>query len=117
MDFHAQREHAIRVLAQAGIGPSSYAPPLLWLLWRCGAKVPPMQFIGFGKIAILSGAWFGACWGAIMWLRPWSQQGMDARLALFGACGAGLCFGLFMAGYYAWQRKKYCLPTWESLGA
>jgi hypothetical protein len=117
MDFHEQREQAIRVLAQAGIGPSSYAPPLLRLLWRCGVKLPPPQFIGFGRFAILSGAWFGASWGAIMWLTIWSRQGMDARLALIGACGAGLCFGLCMAGYYAYQRKKHGLPTWESLVA
>jgi hypothetical protein len=117
MDFYAQREQAIRVLAQAGIGPSSYAPPLLRLLWRCGAKVRPMQFIGFGRIAVLFGAWFAVSWGALMWMGSWSRQGMDVRVALVSACGAGLCFGLGMAGYYAWQRKKYSLPTWESLAA
>jgi hypothetical protein len=117
MDFHERREQAIRVLEKAGIGPGSYAPPMMRLLWRCGVKVPPPQFIRFSRAALLSGAWFAASWGAIMWLTSWSQRGMDVRLALASACSAGLCFGLFMAGYYARQRKKHGLPTWESLGA
>jgi hypothetical protein len=117
MDFHEQRAQAIRVLTQAGIGPSSYAPPLLRLLWRCGVKVPPPQFLGFGKLAILSGAWFAASWGAVMWLGSWSRHGVDVRLALLSACGAGLFFGLSMAGYFACQRRKHGLPTWESLAA
>jgi hypothetical protein len=117
MDFHEQREQAIRVLAQAGIGPSSYAPPLVLLLSQCGVKVRPPQFIPFSRIAILSGAPFGASWGAFMWFVYWSRQDMDVRLALLGAGAAGLCFGVGMAAYYANQRKKHGLPTWESLGA
>jgi hypothetical protein len=117
MDFHARRQYALRLLAQTGIDSSSYAPPLMQLLWRCGLKVRPPHFMGYGAAALLSGTWFGAGWGAVMWVAYWSSQGTDARMALIGAIGAGLCFGLFMASYYARQRKKHDLPSWESLGA
>jgi small-conductance mechanosensitive channel len=115
MDFHKQREHALELLAQAGIDSSSYAPPMMLLLWRCGVKIKPPHFMGFGANALLSGAWFGVCWGVVMWMMLWYSQGVDVRLALAGAGIAGLCFGLFMASYYARQREKHGLPSWESL--
>jgi hypothetical protein len=115
MTFHAQREQALQLLARTGIGRSTYAPPLMRLLWRCGVPVRPPHFMGFAGAALLWGGWFGLSWGAFMWMMFWSRQHMDPRLALAGACGAGLFFGLAMAGYYARQRKKHDLPRWESL--
>jgi len=116
MDFHAQRKRALLVLEQTGIGPNTYAPPLMRLLWRCGLKVRPPHFMGFGMAAILWGAWFSIGWGTFMWMLVWSRQHIDARLALAAAGGAGLFFGLVLAGFYARQREKHGLPTWESLG-
>jgi len=117
MDFQEQRQRALQVLEQAGIDHSTYAPPLMQLLWRCGVKVRPPHFMSFGTNALLSGVWFGASWGAVMWVGFWLRQGVGARLAVTIACCTGLCFGLFMASYYARQRKKHDLPSWESLGA
>jgi hypothetical protein len=50
-----------------------------------------------------------------MWMMVWSRQHTDVRLALAAAGGAGLFFGLSLAGYYARQRRKLGLPRWESL--
>ncbi len=115
MNFHEQRDKALRLLAQTGIDSNTYAPPLIQLLWRCGVKLRPPHFMGFGANALLSGLWFGASWGAVMWVGFWLRQGVTASLAVLSACGAGLCFGLFMASYYARQGRKHGLPRWESL--
>jgi hypothetical protein len=115
MDFEERREQALRLLKQCGIGHSTYAPPLIRLLWRCGVTVRPPHFMGFGMAACLSGAWFAIAWGAIMWIGVWSRHHTGARAALVSAGAAGLFFGLFMAGIYAYQRKKHSLPSWESL--
>jgi Family of unknown function (DUF6404) len=66
MEFQERRERAIRLLEQHGIGRSSYAPPLIRLLWRCGARMRPLHFMGFGAAALLSGTWFAVGWGAVM---------------------------------------------------
>ena len=117
MDFQARQRQALTILEQTGMGRSSYAPPLLQVLWRIGVQVRPPHFMGFWRATALTGGWFGLAWGLMMWLMLWSQQHMDGRLALAGAGGAGLCFGVSMAIYYAHGKKKYRLPSWESLGA
>jgi hypothetical protein len=115
MDFDARQQQALAILDRTGMHRSSYAPPLLQVLWRMGVQVRPPHFMGFWRAAALTGGWFGAAWGLVMWLMLWSRQQMDGRMALAGACGAGLCFGLSMALYYAHGKKKYQLPSWESL--
>jgi hypothetical protein len=45
----------------------------------------------------------------------WSRQNIGAWGVLVGACCAGLCYGLFMAGYFVRQARKHGLPSWESL--
>jgi hypothetical protein len=115
MDFHSRRDQALQLLAEADVSPGTYAPPLLKLLWRCGLKVRPPHFMGFAAAALLWGAWFSVPWGAFMWMMVWSRQHTDVRLALAAAGGAGLFFGLSLAGYYARQRRKLGLPRWESL--
>lgn len=115
MEFRDRQERAIQLLERSGIGRNTYAPPLIRLLWRCGVRVRPLHFMGFGPTVLLSGAWFTIAWGAVMWFGSWSRHHTDVRSALLGACAAGLFFGLGMAGYIAWQRRKHDLPDWESL--
>ena len=117
MNFEAQQQQALTILARTGMQRSNYEPPLLRILWRMGMQVRPPHFMGFWRATALTGGWFGLAWGLAMWLMLWSQQHMDGRLALAGAGGAGLCFGVSMAIYYAHGKKKYRLPSWESLGA
>jgi hypothetical protein len=95
MNFDEQRERALRLLEQAGIGRNTYAPPLIRILWRCGVPV--------GR------------WGVGMSIMFWSRQNIGTWGVLVGACCAGLCYGLFMAGYFVRQARKHGLPSWESL--
>jgi hypothetical protein len=115
MEFQARRDRAIALLEQRGIECSSYAPPLMRLLWRCGVQVRPPHFMGFAAAALLSGSWFAVGWGLVMWVGFWSRHNTALHAALLTACAAGLFFGLSMAGYYAHQRRKHGLPSWESL--
>ena len=116
MIFHEQREHALRLLEQTGIGRNTYAPPLFRILWRWGVQVRPPHFMGFVVNTLLWGAWFSVSWGAFMWLAFWSRRHTDARVALATACGAGLFFGLAMASHFVRQARKHALPSWDSLG-
>jgi len=50
-----------------------------------------------------------------MSLFVWSQQGFPVALAVVLSAGVGLFFGLSMAGYYAYGRRKYHLPKWNSI--
>lgn len=43
------------------------------------------------------------------------QQGFPVALAVVLTAGVGLFFGLSMAGYYAYGRRKYHLPKWNSI--
>jgi hypothetical protein len=115
MHFHVKKVHALRLLAQTGIGRSTYAPPLVRLLWRCGVHLPPPHFMGFGMATLLWGGWFALSWGTLMWMMDWSRHPADVRVALTSACSAGLFFGLTLAAFFAWQRRKHGLPRWESL--
>jgi hypothetical protein len=115
MDFQKRRERALDLLKQAGIGHGTYAPPLMRLLWRFGVQVRPPHFMRFGAAALLWGAWFAVIWSAIMWMGVWSRHHIAPQAALASACGAGLFFGLSMAGVHAYQRKKHSLPDWDSL--
>ena len=117
MDFYLQRERALDLLESAGIGRGSYAPLLVRLLWRCGIKLKPPHFMGFGSALLLWGGYFSIAWGMFMWLLVWSRQGVGVRLALGAAVGAGLTFGLFLAAYYARQRRLHGLPGWDALAA
>lgn len=115
MDFQARRQQALAILGQTGMQRSSYAPPLLCILWRMGVQVRPPHFMGFWRAVVLAGSWFGLAWGLFMWFTVWSRQPVDGWTAVTGAVGAGLFFGLSMAVYYAHGRKKYRLPDWASL--
>jgi hypothetical protein len=111
-----RRARALAILEQTGMLRSNYASPIFRLLWRLGLDVPPPDFVGFWPLAAGTTLWFGVAWGGFMWFVVWRQQHLAPYLALMGACCAGLMFGVAMAGYYAWGRKKYKLPRWETLG-
>jgi hypothetical protein len=88
---HRQKvERLIEELSQQGMGYYTVAPPLFWLLWALGLEVPPPLFLGFRKLTLLMGTFFGVLWGALwgvgMWL--WAWQGM-ARRNPSGYCGHG----------------------------
>jgi uncharacterized membrane-anchored protein len=94
---------------------SNYEPPLLRLLWRLGLNVPPPHFAGFVATALFSGGFFALLWGVIMWFLTWSRSGMSPTGAVTTAVFGGVLFGLMMASYYYWGRRKHRLPEWKDL--
>lgn len=113
--FDTRKARALELLRGTGMRESNYLPPALKLLWRLGVPVPPPHFAGFGAVTLASGLFFGLGWGAVMWWWQWERQGMSLTAAALTALGAGVCFGLCMAAYYAFGRRKHGLPTWKEL--
>ena len=115
MQYNRQRRSALNILATTRIWRSSYEPPLARLLWRLGANVPPPHFGSFVGTALSYGAFFGAGLGIVMWPYFWSVEGAPWTAVALLAVLAGGLFGLAMASYYAYGRRKYRLPSWASL--
>jgi hypothetical protein len=117
MNYPSKLSFALAMLAASGISRSSYEPPLYRLLWRVGLFLPPPHFASFGFNFVFTAAWFGACWGAIMWLLVWSGQDGAGFVAAIAAVAAGVLFGLTMAAYYRYSARKHKLPLWSRLKA
>ena len=115
-DFAKRKEAAFEVMKAKGIKPSNYAPPLLRLLWSIGVEVRPPHFAGFWSTAAWMGAFFGLGWGGVMWVLSWDAKGIPLKGVAAMVVGAGAIFGLAMAAYYANDRKKHALPSWDELG-
>ncbi len=113
--FDARRQKALALLAAAGIRKSNYQPLALTLMWRVGLQVPPPHFASFWGLWAVAGLYFSVVWGLIMWIFVWQPQGLPMLAAAFNATLAGALFGLAMAGYYAFGRKRHQLPAWQSL--
>ena len=114
-----RREAALQLLEATGMRKSSYAPSGVLLLWRLGIDCPPPHFARFWSVLVLSGVYFGIFWGLLMWLFMWLSSAASKSLLFaslpLAACFAGGFFGLGMAIYYAYGRKKYQLPLWNEL--
>jgi Family of unknown function (DUF6404) len=117
MNYPSKLSSALALVAAAGIGRSSYAPPLYRLLWRVGLVLPPPHFASFGFNFVFFTAWFGVLWGAIMWVSVWSRQGMSSVVAAVEAGVAGVLFGLVLAAYYRYGARKHNLPLWSQVKA
>lgn len=115
MNANEPRTVALEILAKTGMWRSSYEPPLLRLLWRLGLDVPPPHFAGFMSTAVVLGTSFAVAWGVPMWLLVWPQTGMSFGSMVVTAASAGAIFGLIMAGYYAYGKRKHGLPSWREL--
>ncbi len=123
MDMTHRRkvEHLIEELGNQGVGTYTAAPPLFRLLWALGLEVPPPFFLGFGKLTLLMGTFFGALWGVLwgvgMWLSAWQGEmpvGIAVAITTLAAVFAGLTFGLVMAWYTRWKAARLGLPaSWE----
>jgi hypothetical protein len=117
--FETRKAEALRILGETGIWRSNYLPPATRTLWRLGFEVRPPHFISFGRTMLFLGIYFGLAWGAIMYLSSLIVLGRSVvPLPAFAlvCAGAGFFFGVSMATYYAYGRRKHRLPAWETLG-
>jgi len=117
MDVLKKREAALRLLESKGILRINYVPPVIRGLWRLGFDVPPPHFANFGVTALVTGSYFGVVWGLIMWLFFWSHRGFSVKASLIEASSAGVLFGICMASYYAYGRRKYGIPMWRDFNS
>ena len=110
-----KRAAALALLARSRIRYSHYQPPVTRLLWRLGFNTPPPHFCGFFFNTILFAAIYGVVWGTFMWLVTWRHHHTPLNAAVIASV-CGLAFGLMMATYYAYGKRKHKLPSWRALG-
>lgn len=110
-----KRDAALALLARSRIRYSNYQPPATRLLWRMGVNIPPPHFCGFFFNTVLLGTMYGVAWGTFMWILTWRHHHTPLNAAVIAAL-CGLSFGLTMATYYAYGKRKHKLPSWHELG-
>ena len=113
MALNPKRSAALNLLARTGIWRSSYAPPFVRLLWWLGVDAPPPHLASFRSNALHSGIYFSVFYGLSMWLMVWSREGMSFTGAVGFAVCTGVFYGLSMAAYYDYSRRKHGLPLWD----
>ncbi|MGT3502688.1 DUF6404 family protein, partial [Escherichia coli] len=75
MTFEQKKARAIALMDSKKMWRSNYAPPLLRILWRLGIRLPPLPFMPFWQVTVLTGGLWGISWGCAMW-------GTVAKLAM-----------------------------------
>ena len=115
MSFEEKYQRAIKELESTKILRWNYNPPLIKLLHKLGAKVPPPHYNSFFGNTLLMGGHFGIAWGLFMYISIWRNQHMPAQTAILTAAGAGLFFGIFMAIYFKFSANKNRLNQWKDL--
>jgi len=114
-DYEHKFQAAMRELEQTNIWRSNYSPPALRLQRRLGQEARPPHYASFWRTMIGYGFWFGGVWGILMWFAQWRALGYSMTAAVITAAVAGVFFGLMIAGYYAWSRRKHRLSNWDEL--
>ncbi len=115
MSYPTKINAALAKLAETGLKPGQYAPPLHRLLWRGGIQVPPPLFAGFWTIFSFMAVWFGSVWGFCMWLTLWSRNGTPLIHAIGTSVVVGVLYGIFMARHSRRSAQKYKLPKWSEI--
>lgn len=114
-DYERRLEAATRELEMAGIGKSRAFP--LWVRFckAIGLNMRPPHYDGFIRSALSNGAAFAVFWGIGMYFLRWSDHGPLVKDMLGVSLGAGILFGLCLAGFYKIDRRKHALSDWRSL--
>jgi len=115
MSYPPKVNAALVKLAETGIKPRVYAPPILRLLWKIGIPLPPPLFAGFWLNFSFAALWFGLFWGLGMWFWLWSGEGYSVIHAIVLSALAGSFFGAWMAFYYQRTASKHKLPKWSEI--
>ena len=117
MEFEEQRRRAIAVMQRKGFSRSATEAPYRQVFRALGFQVRPMPVESFWRVVLVCGGGFAPFWGLAMWFWRWRDEGMRWPIAILVALLTGFFFGLSMACYMAYTRKKHGLPTWESLAS
>ena len=107
-----QIEAMQKQLEGLGIKLSTSNPPFLKTARKLGFNLTPPVFMPFWQAATILGVYFAVAWGIAMWLIMWSWQNAPLWLVLSMPILAGVLFGVFMAAYYRYIRRKHNLPAW-----
>ncbi len=115
MTFEQKKARAIALMDSKKMWRSNYAPPLLRILWRLGIRLPPLPFMPFWQVTVLTGGLWGISWGCAMWFIYWGPSGMVAGEAIIISITGGGLSGLCMASFHWWRRKVKRLPSWDDV--
>ena len=121
MTYRQKVDHLIEELGQKGVGYYTVAPPLFRLLWNLGSDLLPPLFLGFRKLALTIGTFFGVLegppWGIAMWLLSWQGEiptAIAVALTVFEAVLVRVAFGIVMAWYLRRKAARLGLPSsWD----
>ena len=77
-----------------------------------GLQLPPLVFWRFSSVAALLGIQFGIFWGFFMYFTVWGDRPL--LNTVIASVSVGTAFGISMAAFHFWQKKKWNLPSWEA---
>ncbi len=116
MDDHNRKfTAALAELDKAGITGARAWPLDARLMRRLGLKRRPPLYQPFWWSVISFGLSFAISWGLVMWVGLWRQNGQSITTSINLAALAGLLFGLGMAVFNQYSRKRHSLSRWDDL--
>ncbi len=114
-DYARKFDAAVAEINNAGVRGWNGVPPSLRLSRKMGFKQRPPYYVPFGKMAVSSAIYFAVTWGVFMHLVQWRAQAVSISGQVLISTLAGLAFGLSMALWYRFVRRKNRLSSWDDL--
>lgn len=114
-DYEQKLDAAVVEMDNVGIWRLNGMPPYFRLFQRLGFKTRPPYYVPFATIVFNYSTYFGLATilYSYVFLRYYGFE-LDQRL-LLQAIGAGVFFGVIMAIWYLYVRKKHNLSSWDHL--
>ena len=100
---------------EMGLPESIARQPTDKLLSALGIEARPVIFWRLPVVAAAVGVFFGVFWGLWMFLTVWRDKSVLA--VAIASAASGVPFGLFVASFQLWQRKRWKIPSWETFSA
>lgn len=114
-DYELKFSAAMEELASAGVQKSAHATGALHLAKALGFKPRPPLYASVLSNTISLGAIFAIVWGLLMYVFAWGASNVPIYVALGAAIIAGLLFGLLMAFFFRFVRRRKKLTCWDDL--
>lgn len=108
---------ALKLLAAKGLKRSVYEPNHLRLLWYFGFDTPPPHFASFLSNIAINSIVFSILWYIFRAVFQWLQKGYFQSTDIYDTIFVSAIYGVGMAVYYAYSRRKNELPTWQGLSS